>query len=166
MPFGVSKVLHASSILLTKVGVIISAFAKGKGPNNERLWLGLKAWVGASQANERVRKRKINEALIESKPYNDFAEIRKSLKNEVLKLAADISVKKLYVEGDILINKISISGSGTLTAKRIITVKITAPDQSIANLNQIKAEKDGVIVSIAVAPGQNVMQDDTLLMMA
>ena len=37
LPFGVSKVLHARSILLTKMGVIISAFAKGKGPNNERL---------------------------------------------------------------------------------------------------------------------------------
>ena len=38
--------------------------------------------------------------------------------------------------------------------------------ESMKMENEIKAEKDGVIVSIAVAPGQNVMQDDTLLMMA
>ena len=44
------------------MGVIISAFAKGKGPNNEKLWLGLKAWVGASQANEGVWKT--NEAYL------------------------------------------------------------------------------------------------------
>lgn len=38
--------------------------------------------------------------------------------------------------------------------------------ESMKMENEIKAEKDGVITSIAVAPGQNVMQDDTLLMMA
>ena len=38
--------------------------------------------------------------------------------------------------------------------------------ESMKMENEIKAEKDGVVTSIKVTPGQNVMQEDDLLMMA
>lgn len=38
--------------------------------------------------------------------------------------------------------------------------------ESMKMENEIKAEKDGVVTAIKVTPGQNVMQDDDLLMMA
>lgn len=38
--------------------------------------------------------------------------------------------------------------------------------ESMKMENEIKAEKDGVVTTIKVTPGQNVMQDDDLLLMA
>lgn len=98
-----------------------------------------KKYSAFSGANKRIANGKV----LAKAPFTDIAAVRKAAASAVKETEQSIVVKKLNVEASLAVNVVNVTGSGTLTAKKVVTLKITAPDGTIANINEIKAGDDG-----------------------
>lgn len=94
---------------------------------------------GFSSSNKQI----VNRLILENLPYEGYRDLREHITTFTNQVAASIEKKVLNLEAELAVDVINLSGSGTLTAKKIVTVKITNPNGEISNINQITANADG-----------------------
>ena len=98
----------------------------------------MNTYNGFSSSN----KRAANSIILDG-TFATYDDLRTVISNAVKMVNATIQKSLLYIQGDLNVNVIKISGNGVKTATKIVTLKITDKNGKIANINQIKANNDG-----------------------